>query len=146
MRLAMRTMVHGDARTIEVAHETWPIAGGFRLSRGLSWEVDVVTVTIWENDAVGRGESVPYVRYHERVDMVVEQILTGQTPRSYNNASPAWSPDGSRLAFVTDRTGRWEIWVMNADGSNQQSMFPAGTLDGIPLQYNGMDERMLSWR
>jgi dipeptidyl aminopeptidase/acylaminoacyl peptidase len=83
---------------------------------------------------------------------LVEQILTGQSPQSHNNASPAWSPDGSRLAFVTDRTGQhpegvaWEIWVMNADGSNQQPLFPAGTLDGIPLQYNGMDERMLSWR
>jgi Tol biopolymer transport system component len=60
--------------------------------------------------------------------------------------SPTWSPDGSQIAFLTDRTGQWEIWVMNADGSNQRSLLPAGTLDGIALQYNGMDERVLSWR
>jgi len=75
-----------------------------------------------------------------------EQILNGEGPYAYNNASPTWSPDGTEIAFVTDRTGRWEIWVMNADGSNQRPMFPAGTLENIPLQYNGMDEQMLSWR
>jgi Tol biopolymer transport system component len=76
----------------------------------------------------------------------VEQELNGQTPHSYNNAAPAWSPDGTRIAFLTDRTGQWEIWVMNADGSNQQPLFPAETLAGISLHYNGADEQMLAWR
>lgn len=30
---------------------------------------------------------------------------------------PTWSPDGSRLAFVSWRTGNAEIWIMNLDGS-----------------------------
>jgi TolB protein len=63
----------------------------------------------------------------------------------YNSASPAWSPDGSHLAFVTDRTGRWEIWVMNADGSNQQPLFPASSQAQLGLTYHGMNERMLNW-
>jgi L-alanine-DL-glutamate epimerase-like enolase superfamily enzyme len=71
----MRTMIHGDARSVEVAHETWPIAGSFRLSRSVSWEVDVVTVTVWEGQAVGRGEGRPYIRYGEQVDTVVEQLV-----------------------------------------------------------------------
>lgn len=83
---------------------------------------------------------------------LVEQHLNGETSRSFNNAAPTWSPDGTQLAFLTDRTGQypegivWEIWVMQADGSNQRPLFSIGTLAGIPLQYNGVDERMLSWR
>lgn len=75
-----------------------------------------------------------------------QQQLNGQKPRSYNNAAPAWSPDGSQIAFLTDRTGPWEIWVMAADGSNQRPLVSAQLLAGIPLQYHGMDERVLSWR
>lgn len=64
----------------------------------------------------------------------------------WNNAAPTWSPDGSQIAFLTDRTGEWEIWIMNADGSNQRPMFSNGALAGIDLTYAGVDERMLSWR
>ena len=32
-------------------------------------------------------------------------------------AGPAWSPDGSKIAFHTNRDGNYEIYAMNADGS-----------------------------
>lgn len=31
---------------------------------------------------------------------------------------PAWSPDGSRIAFTAVRDGRHKIWTMGVDGSN----------------------------
>jgi TolB protein len=37
---------------------------------------------------------------------------------AYRDELPAWFPDGRRLAFQSDRTGRWEIWAMNADGTD----------------------------
>jgi dipeptidyl aminopeptidase/acylaminoacyl peptidase len=64
----------------------------------------------------------------------------------WNNAAPTWSPDSHQLAFLTDRTGRWEIWLMNADGSDQRPMFTPGVLDHLTFEYVGVDEQMLSWR
>ncbi len=66
--------------------------------------------------------------------------------KQWNNVSPAWSPDGSQIAFLTDRTGRWEIWVMNWDGSNPHPMFPSEVNDQLPIRYDFVDERVISWR
>jgi Big-like domain-containing protein/WD40 repeat protein len=33
-------------------------------------------------------------------------------------SGPVWSPDGSKIAFASDQTGRSEIYVMDADGSH----------------------------
>jgi len=77
---------------------------------------------------------------------ILEQQVNGQMPKMWNNAAPAWSPDGSQIAFVTDRTGQWEIWIINADGTNPHPLLPGEVQAGLKLQYNGMDERMLSWR
>jgi hypothetical protein len=38
------------------------------------------------------------------------------------NIDPVWSPDGSLLAFVSNRSGAPEIWVVNADGSNPRQL------------------------
>jgi len=73
------------------------------------------------------------------------------TPRPPNNVSPAWSPDSHHIAFFTDRSGKWDLYVMNADGSNQRPMFSMGEglrpspLDGLPIEYGFVSERMVSW-
>lgn len=37
--------------------------------------------------------------------------------RPYLDETPSWFPDRKRTAFQSNRTGRMEVWVMNADGS-----------------------------
>lgn len=55
------------------------------------------------------------------------------------NFQPRISPDGKTIAFITDRRGQYNLWTMNADGSNQRPVFtdlnstalePAWTPDG----------------
>lgn len=57
---------------------------------------------------------------HVWVIDVANGAATKLAPHSapYQDELPAWFPDGKRIAFQSDRTGRWEIWVMNADGTD----------------------------
>lgn len=40
----------------------------------------------------------------------------------YLDETPSFFPDGSRIAFQSDRTGRMEIWVMDVDGTNPRQV------------------------
>ena len=37
-------------------------------------------------------------------------------------ADPAWSPDGRKIAFVSNRDGSYGVYVMNADGSGPRRL------------------------
>jgi uncharacterized protein YraI len=75
-----------------------------------------------------------------------EAVTPAGEGRQWNNVSPAWSPDGTQIAFLTDRTGRWAVWVINADGSNPRPMFSDEIDDQLNLTYDFVDERVISWR
>ena len=63
---------------LTVRRESWPLAGVFRISRGARRTAHTVLVELRDGDgggaAVGRGECVPYPRYGESVDTVVDAI------------------------------------------------------------------------
>jgi Tol biopolymer transport system component len=66
------------------------------------------------------------------------------TPEGVLNARPAWSPDGTRIAFISDRDGSPSIYVMAADGTNVQrrtfgpmDITPTWMPDGSSIVYSG---------
>ena len=59
----------------------------------------------------------------------LQQITSG----SSNNDWPAWSPDGRRLAFISDRTGVEQVFTSRPDGTGQtQLTFQPVAHDQLP--------------
>jgi Tol biopolymer transport system component len=60
--------------------------------------------------------------------------LTQLTFNTYEERAPAWSPDGSRIAFIgrvgTRGGNTFEICVMNADGTNQVQLTDNAEFEG----------------
>jgi Tol biopolymer transport system component len=65
--------------------------------------------------------------------------LTRLTHSPASEFDPSWSPDGSQIAYRSDRGDESEIWVMNADGTGQRrltaGLSPAWSPDGSSIAY-----------
>lgn len=53
-------------------------------------------------------------------------------PSSRQDYTPAWSPNGRRVAFISTRSGPMEIWLANADGSHMEQITQING-NGFPL-------------
>ena len=66
--------------TIRIFHEIFPLAQIFTIARGSRSEAEVVRVEVEQEGIIGQGECVPYARYHETVQSVMQQIQGLRTP------------------------------------------------------------------
>jgi Tol biopolymer transport system component len=71
------------------------------------------------------GSRLVYSEVHTNTNIWRAQITDGRLGRpqrliasSTHNDSPQYSPDGKRIAFLSDRAGSWEIWISDADGGS----------------------------
>ncbi len=60
--------------TLSVRHESWPLAGSFTISRGSKTTAETVVVELSDGSYRGWGECVPYARYGESVESVMDAI------------------------------------------------------------------------
>jgi len=57
------------------------------------------------------------------------QNLERLTDNEHWDLYPAWSPDGTRIAFLSKRDNDLDIYMMNSDGSNPHMFYDSGSHD-----------------
>jgi Tol biopolymer transport system component len=144
--------VGGGEELLEPAHlwildletgETRQLTQGDARDHLPSWSPDGSTIVFIKHDLpIG---SAPSTLYSIRLDGTgLTQLTDG---RSQTTAA-SWSPDGRQLAFASDREGPWQLYLMDADGTNVQrietgtgNVVPAWSPDGRTIAYmSGVDE------
>jgi Tol biopolymer transport system component len=58
--------------------------------------------------------------------------LSQLTNNSSNDNRAFFSPDGTKIAFTSNRDGNEEIYTMNTDGSNQTKLTSNAAIDQTP--------------
>jgi len=83
--------------------------------------------TVFENPNVSPdGQWVTFRSSGKQEDIYVcrsdGKELRKLTDDAFRDRAPSFSPDGKRIVFYSDRTGRYEFWSINADGSGLQQI------------------------
>lgn len=81
---------------------------------GTDFDPDVDSSGEWMVIASTRNSIRPHL-YLKRVNGVTLTQLSGG---DVSDVQPDFSPDGSTIAFTSDRAGQWDIWTIGVDGTN----------------------------
>jgi Tol biopolymer transport system component len=90
---------------------------------------------IYEVAIAPRGNRLAYTQ--DLTDADLFELRAGNAPRSFASSRrsdyyPQYSPDGKRVAFESDRSGEFEIWVCDASGKSPTQLTHFGERVGSP--------------
>ncbi len=67
------------------------------------------------------------------------------TETPWREVSPAWSPDGKWIAFISDRSGRDEVWMCDTLGANLKKLSDSDTEKGGGGGFGGGGGAAIKW-
>jgi Tol biopolymer transport system component len=142
-------VMHADGSPRTALTRTSSLVGGAK------WSPDGNTI-VFDEDVTGNGCYRVFKMNAADGTRVIEDIVvdgsgtTALTPPSGDCAwSASWSPDGTKIAFGTTRDGNFDIYLMNADGSNptrltgdygRNDAFPVFAPDGKRILFTSWNE------
>lgn len=70
---------------------------------------------------IAKNDEMIYAKIRDNVN-IWSYVLNKQEAKSWRstadlNLNPSFSPDGSKVVFTTNKSGSFQIWISNADGS-----------------------------
>jgi TolB protein len=83
---------------------------------------------VWSNDGKRLAIQVSSRSHKDSAHIWLVDVASGESRKlaehaeDYLDETPFWFPDGKRLAFQSNRSGRMEVWIMNADGRNPRQV------------------------
>ncbi len=112
--------------TLTLRRQSWPIRGGFTISRGRKTAAEVVVAELAEGGYRGRGECVPYARYGETVDGVLAALegISGALDAGLDRAGLQDALPAGAARNALDCA----LWDLEA----KQSGRPVAELAGLP--------------
>jgi Tol biopolymer transport system component len=83
------------------------------------------------------GNWIAFTEAGVREDLFVARVDGTQyrrlTDDEFRDRGPAWAPDGSRLAFYSDRSGGYDMWTVRPDGSALAQLTRGTGVPGFPV-------------
>ncbi|HYL34303.1 MAG TPA: winged helix-turn-helix domain-containing protein [Bryobacteraceae bacterium] len=116
--------------------------------RRLTGQGEILNVTV-----AARSNRLVYAQSRREMDIYRAKLNGGGTEASDSipliassrlERYPSYSPDGKKIAFVSLRSGNWQLWVADGDGQNAAQMtsfqrgevaFPAWSADGKQIGF-----------
>ena len=107
-----------DLENRTATHEGHPTTAGIQIPKGSS-------CVGWPHVAPD-GEWLTFASCGRQEDIFVA-LADGSgrsqlTSDASKNRGPRWSPDGKTIAFYSDRSGSYELWTINSDGSGLRQL------------------------
>lgn len=87
------------------------------------------------------------------IKQVDSRVLTRLTTDPAHDVMPSLSPDGTRLAFASNRSGNWDIWVMPVTGGkaiqvstdHAHELHPSWSADGKHIVFSRLGTSSGRW-